>query len=362
MSEGFAVPSFAACDAPTQRTLLDDTLRAAAREPVTPNSLAELLEQRYGALAASHLAGATRKVYRAEASELDPASIELTVFGRIALLEDAISRTLKQIPRLDSILAVRSDHDPLLFYRDRVQRRDFRNFYPSSHGMRGFCERAQALLEAHGVTILLNTDLIGFERQPGSVSVEVRERGGANSQHLHADRLMWTLGIERLASLCGHGESLAQHMHGVPMVLYYFALNEGEVGDWSYVHDFDEDTLLFRASCPSNYGRNNRPAGAAFVCCEVPTERGSSLWNDPEGSTARVWSELRALGLVSATAARAVHTLKAPSTYRVLRRGFTQLAAEFAQSLAAQDEILFTQDQTASKSRIFDSVRASLAA
>ena len=360
-SEGLAVPCFAGCDTTTQSTLLQETLHAASIDPASPNSLAELFAQRYGPTAARLLAVATRKAYRVDPSELDPASIDMTVLGRVALFDDQLSRTLKRLPRLDEVLAVRSDHDPLLFYRDRVQRRNFRNFYPSRHGMRGFCERAQALLESLGVELLVGTDLLDFERCPGRVRVNLRERAASTPRSIDAGRIVWSLGIERLAALCGHGEELAQHVIGVPMVLYYFTLPEVDAGEYSYVHDFDAGTLIFRASCPGNYGRDNRPAGSSYLCCEVPTERGSSVWNDPAAFTDRVWDEVRALGLSRGARFDAAHTMKVPSSYRVLRRGYSAIAARFAATLAGQDQIRFSSDQNTTKSRILESVRAVLA-
>jgi len=358
--EGLAVPSFASCDPILQSTLLQETLHAASIDHPAASSMAQLFEQRYGPSAARLLAVATRKAYRADPAELDPASIDMTVLGRAALFEDRLSRTLKQLPRLDAVLAVRSDHDPLQFYRDRVRRRDFRNFYPSRHGMRGFCERAQLLLEQLGVEIRVGTELLGIERRPGRVRVQLQERAARQSCSVDAERIVWSLGIERLAALCGHGEQLAQHVIGVPLALYYFTLPEADAGEYSYVHDFDGDTLVFRASCPGNYGRGNRPAGMSYLCCEVPTERGSEVWNDPAAFTERVWGEARALGLSRGPRVEAVLTMKVPASYRVLRRGYSAIAEGFAADLAGQDQIRFSNDQNTSKSRILESVRAAL--
>lgn len=361
-SEGLAVVPFAGCDRAVRDRLLREVLEAASMEHPAPDSLAQLFEQRYGLTAAGLLAVATRKAYRAHPAELDPASIDMTVLGRIALGEDSLARTLKHIPRLDAILAARSDHDPLLFHRERVQRRDFRNFYPTRHGMRGFCERARALLQASGVELLLGHDITGFERAPGRVQVDVRARGSTAARRLDGDSLQWCLGIERLASLAGHGEHLAQQICGVPMVLYYFTIPESAACDYSYVHDFDADTLTFRASCPGNFATGNRPMGMSYLCCEVPTERDSEVWNAPESCAERVWDEARALGLTDARAATAVHTIKAPVSYRVLRRGYSAAAASFARTLQGQDEILFSVSQDMTKTRIYEAVLGTLAA
>lgn len=358
---GLAVPCLASVDAATARTMLHEVVSGVGRENRAPESLHERIEQRHGATAAALLAPAIAKVYRQDPRELAPECLELGTFTRIAQFDEPLTRTLKRLPELDAALARRSDHDPMLFHRDR-SRRNWRHFYPSGGGMGVFCERAAKLLELEGVRVVLGQEVRAVGREPGRIRVQCAPRGADTAMTLEARRAVWCSGIEKLASLLGNGAELESRVLGVPMVVYSFAIPAASAGRWTYTQDFDADTPAFRMSVPGNYGRGNCPDGLSYLSCEVPTDVGSAIWNDPAAGAETVFQQARDAGLTDAHAPSAMHTLRTPSSYRLLRRGYAEAARRFLDTLEGVEEWLVDARQETSKSRILAAVRAELAA
>lgn len=358
---GLAVPCLASVDTTTARTMLHEVMTGVGRQHTKPASLHERIEQRHGATAAALLAPAIAKVYRHDPRELAPECLELGTFTRIAQFDEPLTRTLKRLPELDAALARRSDHDPMLFHRDR-SRRSWRHFYPTGGGMGVFCERAAKLLELEGVRVVLGHEVRAVQREPGRVRVHGATRGADENVTFEARRAVWCSGIEKLAGLLGNGAELESRVLGVPMVVYSFAIPAASAGRWSYTQDFDADTPAFRMSVPGNYGRGNCPDGMSYVCCEVPTDVGSPIWNDPAASAESVFQQARDAGLTDANAPTAMHVLRTPSSYRLLRRGYADAAQRFLHSLDGAEEWLIDARQETAKSRILAAVRAELAA
>jgi protoporphyrinogen oxidase len=344
-TEGFELPGLDSFGADVSAKILLELLQAnVGCAAAAPRSLAELLEQRYGATAASLLDRALFKQFRAHSSELAPEAINATTFGRIKAVDDDVARLLKKLPAIDARLAAGSQDDPMKYYRDRVKLYPYRSFYPAQGGMKGFVGNAARRLEALGVRVLVDTELSALELG-SQVTLQTTKRGA-----LEADSLLWTMGLGRLETLLGGESSISAATHNVPMVLYYFAIPKSAETGYTYVNDFDPERLVFRASVPGAYGRDNCPEGQSYVCCEVPSDPERDEWKDPDRFAPQVWDEVLRLGL-AAGQPLAHRAVKTPVSYKAPRRELLEKSELLRARLAREPKLLVTDEWAFSTTR-----------
>lgn len=340
-SDGFAIPDLTAFGQATQEKILYELVGAtAATSPtVEPDSLDGLLVARFGPTAAACLSGPLRKMFQADAKDLDPSAMAIANLNRIKVLPDAPTELLKHHPAFDERLAASSQDDPMRFVRDEVSRHEFRNFYPAERGMRGFCDAARARLEADGVDLRLGSEITKISPERDAVTCGFRDAADARF-----DRLFWTVDTALLASLLLNEGLSAGLVHQVPMILYYFVLPEAAVGSYTYVHDFEPDHLLFRASTAGPYGRQVKDDDTTFLCCEVTTTVGSPEWEAPEEFARQVWREAVDAGVMTGDGLTAMKILKTPVSYRVGMRGYSAATRALSERLAAvSNRIVLTE-------------------
>lgn len=343
-TEGFELPGLDSFGEDVSAKILLELMQANLQSWPAPRSLAELLEQRYGKTATALLDRALGKVFPARAEELAPQAVNATTFGRIKAVSDDVARLLKKIPLLDARLAAGSQDDPMRYYRDRVRLYPHRSFYPARAGMRGFVQSATRRLEDMGVRVLLETEIAALE--PGeSVRLQTSKHGA-----LEADAVLWTTGLGRLERLLGGDNDIASASCDVPMVLYYFAIPKAAETGYSYVNSFDSEDLVFRASVPGNYGRQNCPEGQSYVCCEVPTRLDRPEWQEPERFTARVWQEAQRLGVATGEPL-AVRVQKTPVSYKAPRREFWDKSELLRARLGREPSLVVTDEWAFSTTR-----------
>jgi len=119
------------------------------------------------------------------------------------------------------------------------------------------------------------------------------------------------------------------------MVLFYFVVPEENVGPYTYLQDFTPENLVFRISTAGTYSRQIKPDGTTFICCEVTTELGSPVWEDPQGQAERVWQEALAMGAVTGVWHGDPYVLKTPVSYRVGKPGYSAVRNDLAKGIAA---------------------------
>ena len=343
-TEGFELVALDSYGPEAVQQILLEMVVAASREHPEPRNLDELLLARYGARASELLNTALHKVFRVHARELAPQALYATTFSRIRLLEDAAATLLKGVPALNDRLAAGSQHDPMMFYRDRVKAYPHRSFYPLRHGMRGFVEGASERLRQLGVRVIVQAEMERLESGADSVDLYTQSHG-----RLSADRLLWTAGLGTLERLLGGENDITSQSCGAPMVLYYFAIEKGQETGYSYVNSYDLEDLVFRASVPGSYGRDNCPDGMSYVCCEVPTELSQPVWSDPSSSATRVWQEAVRFGVVRGEP-RDLLIKQVPVSYKAPRHQFWS-KSELLRARVAQDPRLFITDEWAFSTR-----------
>jgi|GEM_PF-998067 len=352
VTRGIELPDLRAFGADTSRNILFEVAEAAANatNQPAPTSLRALTNARYGDTASTLLADCLRKMFVAEPDELAPLAAHAAPVGRIVCAPDPVAEVLKQSPALDDRLAVASQDDPMRFLRQRVRNYPARAFYPRHGGTRGFVDRAERHLRDAGVRVLTATAIESLTEGANATTVKL-----ADGEDLRCDGVVWTAGLPALDAVLGTGVGVAEHVHRVPMVLYYFEVERDRVAPLCYVHDFDPNDLVFRASAAANYG-GPVVNGRAIVCAEVTTALNSDIFESPDRSIERVWSDLARRGFVTGDAALDVHITKTPVSYQLPRRGYGAAAAELRARIATNSRLRAADDFLFSKVKVAQNV------
>ncbi len=316
-TDGFAIPDFCSFGEDVSRQVLWEILEAAAAQPSESRNLQEVFDKRFGPTAGGLLTEAARKMYRLPPEELDAGGFGLSFFHRIRFIEDEAALVLKQSPPLDERIAASSQNDPLKFYRDTATKHDFRNYYPTGRGLLKFCENAERKLAEAGVTVRCGSPVESLEFGD---DCKVAFEGG---ETLTGDRVLWTGEIEKLTSMLRLESAIGDYIKHVPMVLYYFVIERGTEGPYTYLHSFDAEDIVFRASVPGSYVEDSPcPEGKTYVCCEVPTDIGSPEWENKDAYASKAWEELQRHGVVTGDQPLDTKAFTIPVTYKMPKIGY----------------------------------------
>ena len=352
-SDGVAVPDYTVLDRATQARILFEVVEAATAGPRDNTTLADVLSNRYGETLAERLSSAARKMLRVDPDQLDACVLPSTVFGRIRIVPDDLALLLKESPALDERIAASSQHDPLKFYRDQAAKYPYRNYYPHGKGMRSFCEKALERLRNLGVNVVFGEAVESISNHGAKLDLTL-----SSEKVLEADRVLWGTDAGMLAKVVFDHNPLDGLVHAVPMAMYYFKCPREQVGEYTYIHDYSEDSLIFRASSPGAYGGQVDADGSTYVCFEVPTTIGSPVWEDPDGHLSAVWQEALALGIVHGEQPQDHTVLRAPVSYRMAKVGFEAAQNELTARVRELSERIIIAEQTAfSKADIVASLR-----
>jgi protoporphyrinogen oxidase len=354
--DGISIPDLGAYGPDVARTVLSELVLAAATPEGDCRDLQDKLDARFGATAARYLAAAATKMYRVEPDQLDTAAFRLTPFRRIKFLADAAADRLKQNPVLDDRIASSSETDPMRFYRERATVYPHRNFYPRTHGMRGFFETAGERLKTLGVSVRLDQDVTRVDVGTHAITLTL-----ANGTTVSGDRLLWADGLATLEEKLLGETTLAERVHRVPMVLHYFLVEKGAEGPYTYVQDFDAEDYVFRASVPGSYVASTAAATLTYVCCEVPTTTESPEWKAPEAFADRAWRQLQRDGVVLSNRAIDALTVKTGTSYWVPRVGYGEAREHVVTQLHGIPRILCADDLAFSKEDIIRSLLQAIA-
>lgn len=300
-TDGTAIPDLAAYG-PEYAQRIQTELTGAGDDGACRN-LRERFDVRFGRTAGALVDSAFHKVYRIESSKVEADALRLTPFRRIQFLEANKARALKGLSSaLDQRVAAPSQDDPMRYSGATKQGYPHRNFYPIGRGMRTFGELAAARLKSVGVDLQLGVGIAGLKEHSSGVELKL-----ADGRVLEADHVAWTATTDAFARLQGMHDAISPYTHRLAMVLYYFAIPKDAEGPYTYVHDFDRDHRVYRASVPGSYALDACPPGQSYVCAEVPTSLESPEWDDPDALRDVIWDEVRALGVAQGIPIDACH-------------------------------------------------------
>ncbi|MCF6215109.1 MAG: NAD(P)-binding protein [Emcibacter sp.] len=337
---------------------LIERILSKADAPIT--SLADLVEANFGPSAAKALNDIYHKKTRGSFDALSSTIFDTILPSRLYFLEDDMARFLKKHPDLDEKIAVESMENPLDFYGDRVDlsKNDYRQFYPATRGMRGFCEQAEKKLEEFGVKIYKSTFCQEIKHSDKGCHLSLRDKGTQKTWQLDSDMTFWAGDVGKLAEIMNYSDDLTVYNHPVAFAVFYFNLPEDQIGKHSYIHNFDKDDLISRASAPSKYGAAVAPDGMGYICAELTTHVGSDVWENTEQKTAAVWQELMDMGYVRPTTIMPEpFILKTPAGYMLKKKGYKKALDNFKLFAKEYPNITFPEIGAFSRANIFSDVK-----
>ena len=346
LTEGFELPDLSSFGEETSRQIAYELICAAARsDDDACNNLAERLEARFGGTAAALAGRLIEQLFGLAPAELPPQALDSTHFHRLVFLDETPARLLKRLDVFDDRIAAVARENGTELMPSRV-------FYPMTGGMRAFCETSTQKLRELGVDIRCGRDIAAIEFDGEAVTM-----GLSDGESIHADNLLWTAGSVALGRLLGVSLELADHIHTAPMVLYYFAIDGSQVGDYCYIHDFDPDDFIYRGSAPGSYGEGTCPPGKSYACAEILTRIGSPEWDAPEKFTKQTWDELRRYRVVAGGEPADVLIKRAGSAYIFRKFGFESEIAPLRERVAATPRLHLANEVAQSRTAIIPAVR-----
>jgi phytoene dehydrogenase-like protein len=317
-SEGIEYPNLAAHGPELAGRALLDLIEAvadpnlAAALAVPGLDLATRLARRFGKTGSTLLAAALRKMAPVNLASLDARAEAALPAKRLALLSPQAAAMLKRLPQLDEVLLQPTPQDPLLFHRSRAGGFPARAFYPASGGMGGFTARAEAMLRQSGVDIRTGLGIAAVRQNAHGMTIAFDD--GASDTF---DRVLWTAGADLAQQAAPAEDTIGAGLHPVPMALFYFDIDQAQVGRFDWMNNFDTNHLHYRASIPTRYGQGLAPPGRAYVCVEVPTPIDSRLFRETRSYAPHIWDEICITGMVTGGRYRDVLTMAVPASYKL---------------------------------------------
>jgi len=299
-------------------TILSQIIGVAAHDPdvAGAQNLAETFKRRFGPAAAIHLNRMCEKIATSSPGNLSPAAISTTLGLRVKIVDDKSAALLKKLGPLDDRIAATNVSDPYKYLKTSNPKIPHRHFYPKTGGTGALPRAAKAYLENAGCNIYLGTMIDGFKADADGISLEI------SGKKQHFDYMIWALDTGLLSQIA-LGEDLASSkVHATPMGLYYFLTPRNEIGDLSFIQNYDPHYLTFRVSSAGAYSNQITADGNSYICSEITTKLGTDLWENPERYADKIWKEALELGMVQSK--KPVDTLvkKTPISYKHEKVGF----------------------------------------
>lgn len=320
-----AFPSFLQWSERQQAVALFDMLKSVSAEYKTaPQNAAEYVQQRYGKTFGVELTKITHKLTQLNPETLSVSGVKKFPLSRIHFSkEEKVIRFLKENAVLDERLAAHSERNPMEFYKTAQQIYQYKNHYPSQHGMRGFCEKAKNYLIKQNVTFQLGKTLKILKQHKGEINA-ILENGTVVS----AKNCVWTLDCGILSSLLSGENKLKDYYHKLPVVFFYFFIPTTLNPKYTYVHDFTEDHLIYRVSSPGFYDMQTTYKNQSYLCAEVPTALEKDIWKNPRKYNEKIWNEIRDTGMVDEDMPDDIYHISAPASVPLYKSGYEAIKEE----------------------------------
>ena len=282
------MPDLSRCDEVQAHQALGELITVAlSGHDICTDNMQDWMVSRFGNVTTDLLSQSLFKMTRIrDWSQISVKAAPALPVGRVILAPSQLAQQLKSIPEIDKVLAQSWNGNPMRFHGHTKNTFPARAFYPAQGGMGGFTHEASLGLDAKGVVTHLGSAVIKLERKGKDFHLSLE-----NGDHIIAHTLVWTAGLTALAQAQGQSLDMSGLIQNTPMVLVYFETEAPAPGATHYGADYSPDTLLFRASCPTAWANGVSPEGKGYLCCEVPTDMGSDVWENPDAHVDRVWQE-----------------------------------------------------------------------
>lgn len=344
-----AIPDFSTFSDEKKQKILKQMLDAPVRT-AKARSLGEALKNKFGNILSTELKAVAHKMYAINPEEIEASVLEASLFRRVRLFSDQESIVLRQDQRLNECLAISSQEDPFQFYKNRDFSLSYRNFYPGTQGMQGFCLAAKEYLKSSATEFLLSHHIDSISPD-GVISFKEKEA-------LAFDKILWTLDLGFLSSILFKQNPLSDLLHKTPMVLIYLELDASQIPDFTYGHDFCELHNIFRISTMGTYSNQVTANGKTFICLEMPTKLNSALWNNTESYFPSILKELKKLDFNLDEWPENFLIRKTPVSYTVPKLGYSEAHSELKERIYQYtDKIIVSEPSAFSKVDITSSMK-----
>lgn len=313
-TEGIAIPNFESL-IEEEKIKIQHSLLKKPTQIKEIESLRDIYINRFGDNATHWINECILKSHGIRSNDLDPLANNLLPFERIRIFPIKKAIELKKDNWYDERVAV-----PRKFITiDQLKKKkhDFFEYYPSKEGLHFFCKKLHEILLDRGVEILSKTQI-------NSIHIEQDVTLFSANTKFKAQLLYWASPVYHLPKYFNLDHNLESFLHSVPLVLFYFTVSSKYVSNYTYLHNYDKKDLCFRFSIQSNYADNNIPKGKALICCEVPVKINSSLWENPENFSQKIWNEAIKTGVVKPTNFDKFKILKTPSAFKLPLKGYSE--------------------------------------
>lgn len=337
--EELAVPDFSWWSEEKHEEVLAEMLANADQRLKTGDqfdNLQDWLHSMYGRDAGDIVGKIMRKASgQQDTSDLHQTAILRTPLSRMHLKDDVdgkLAELKASHSEFDKALALPSQKDEMRFYRDATSELEYRTYYPAENCMRGFGDSALTYLKSLGVDMIFGRYI---------TSVENAEAGGVNltlddGETINAGQMVWTLDSGMLSNILWKENPMADYSIKVPMALFYFFVNKDVEPGYTYIHDFREDRIVYRTSCPGFYGKHYNDKNQSYIHVEVPSSTQSDVWKNPEKYYQKVWDELNDIGMVNLDKWEDVHSLSSPVSYPIQAANYEPAYRQISDKLNAE--------------------------
>ncbi|OAM53146.1 hypothetical protein A7981_06965 [Methylovorus sp. MM2] len=290
------------------------------KEPVLEETLDEFLANRYGREVANLLRKPLMKMLLVEPEYLSSLAFSAIPARRVSLVKSDVAALLKTHPVLNELVLRSSADDPMRYVKDVASGFPHRCFYPMNGGMGGFARAATSHLQSLGVQIRTAVSIQAIHQdRHDELKVELND-----GEFLACDRIFWTSSSKNLSETLKLDIDFSKTTHSVPMVLFYYDVARDVVGPYSWVQDFNQDDLTYRASTPSTFGNATAPDGRAYALAEVLASEDSEIYLNPDLYINQVWEELVKLGVTTGELPSNYKVMKTPVSYKFPTLDFVQ--------------------------------------
>lgn len=182
--------------------------------------------------------------------------------------------------------------------------------YPSDGGIDVFSKKMAGLIENNGGEVLLNTLVDAIECDGSAIKTI-----SCNGRSIRPGLIIWTAPLTTLSTLL---RLPPPDIGYLSIVLYNVEVRGPCRTRYQWCYYGQQDTTINRISVPALFSEGAAPPGHTGICAEVTCMEGDAVWNDPEGLTATVISDLIKVKLIrDAREAEGVHIEKILNTYPV---------------------------------------------
>ena len=211
--------------------------------PENDHSLEDALRYRYGETIGDILVPIAQRVYANQTCNLCYSTIEQGLFKRVRIAESETTNDLRRDQHLDKILASPVGEVEQRF--DKSKSTHFgRNFYPKTRGMYGFVEQVIENIKKLGGNIISEAVIKSVTQRGSKIILET-----AKCDTIAADIVFSTLPT-RVNEHMVLGTTEVPTDADVPLILFLARTNISNIGQLTYVHNFDPSSLVFRSSSP----------------------------------------------------------------------------------------------------------------